>query len=240
MSVSVMVALTAQFISTIILSFFQCRPPFFFWRTSIIGNCISEKPYYYVYGIFSIVADIVILVLSITLLLKSKINMRTKLGLMGPFITGVVSTTCSCARLYSITTYLGRTEAFYDAATVILWSLVEMNLGILSASGPSLIEKVKPEICSRQSSVVSINLEFVSGSTGRRKNSVNCFEKAAMATIKEIKPDLMLDPRDNHVETVCFRGNTTTIPDIESLNVGIGGISVSTHTVQVRSSKNGG
>lgn len=51
-------------------------------------------------------------------------------------MVGFVSTIVAGVRLYSIRVYTLSTEPVREAAPINLWSFIEVNLGMLCASGP--------------------------------------------------------------------------------------------------------
>jgi hypothetical protein len=74
----------------------------------------------------------------VTTLLKVQRPMREKAALVGIFSLGVFSTIASVVRLHSIRIYTESTDPFFDSVPINLWSMVEVNVGILCASIPSL------------------------------------------------------------------------------------------------------
>jgi len=51
---------------------------------------------------------------------------------------GVFSCICSIIRLYSIRVFTRSSDPFYDAAPINIWSIVELNVGLICASIPAL------------------------------------------------------------------------------------------------------
>lgn len=86
----------------------------------------------------NIVVDIWILVLPISTLLKVKRPGREKLALIGIFSLGIFSCIASIVRLHSIRIYTESEDPFFDSVPINLWSMIEVNMGILCASVPAL------------------------------------------------------------------------------------------------------
>ena len=63
---------------------------------------------------------------------------REKVALVGIFSLGVFSCVASIVRLHSIRIYTESKDPFFDSVPINLWSMVEVTLGILCASIPSL------------------------------------------------------------------------------------------------------
>lgn len=61
---------------------------------------------------------------------------KERVGLVAAFLLGALSTIMACVRLYSIRIYTLSTEGVEDAAPINTWSFIEINLGIMCASGP--------------------------------------------------------------------------------------------------------
>jgi hypothetical protein len=86
----------------------------------------------------NIALDVWILVLPITTLLKVQRPKREKLALVAIFSLGAFSCIASIVRLHSIRIYTESSDPFYDSVPINLWSMVEINMGILCASIPAL------------------------------------------------------------------------------------------------------
>jgi hypothetical protein len=80
----------------------------------------------YVGSATAIFYDIVILVLPIPLLLGLQMNNRKKVGLIGLFFLGAFTTVCSIMRLTQVKSIISGA----DVTGLILWGVVEMNVGV--------------------------------------------------------------------------------------------------------------
>jgi hypothetical protein len=87
---------------------------------------------------FHILMDIWILVLPLKLILRIPRPPREKVALFIIFGLGVVSTVASVVRLQSLRIFTLSNDPFYDSLPINTWSMVEVNIGILCASIPSL------------------------------------------------------------------------------------------------------
>ncbi|KNG46220.1 adp-ribose pyrophosphatase [Stemphylium lycopersici] len=102
-----------------------------------IGHCIHSTAFFYMTSSTHILIDIWILLLPITTILKVRRPRREKLALIGVFSLGIFSCIASIARLHSIRIYTESDDPFYDCVPLNLWSMVEVNVGILCASIPT-------------------------------------------------------------------------------------------------------
>lgn len=102
------------------------------------GRCINDTALFYATSSISILVDIWILLLPVTTLLKVQRPRKEKAALVGIFSLGVFSTIASIVRLHAIRIYTESDDPFFDSVPINLWSEVEVNIGILCASIPSL------------------------------------------------------------------------------------------------------
>jgi hypothetical protein len=155
-----MALLVAQFISTILVTLLQCRPIPKYWNPSLPGTCISINAFFYckrkasaqrycfedkrsdktystATNAFTVASDILIFALPLPLLWSlKKTTKRDKYAVLAAFMVGFVSTIVAGVRLYSIRVYTLSAEPVREAAPINLWSFIEVNLGMLCASGP--------------------------------------------------------------------------------------------------------
>ena len=82
--------------------------------------------------------DIWILVLPLKLILRIPRPPREKLALFFIFGLGIISTIASVIRLQSLRIFTLSNDPFYDSLPINTWSMVEVNIGILCASIPTL------------------------------------------------------------------------------------------------------
>ncbi|CAM1501367.1 Fc.00g105290.m01.CDS01 [Cosmosporella sp. VM-42] len=119
---------------------FLCTPVSKQWDPAITGgHCAEGVPFYLSFSSLTIVFDAVVLVLPFPALLKSKIQRRKKVVLLGLFGLGIFVTIIQIIRIrtiQSLTNYL-------DSSKPILWSIIETNIGIIIACVPTLAPLVK-------------------------------------------------------------------------------------------------
>lgn len=118
----------------------QCIPLHKMWdfTGTVQGHCINTTALFYTTSAINIIVDIWILLLPIETLLKVQRPTREKFALVGIFSLGVFSCTASIVRLHSIRIFTESNDPFLDSVPINLWSMVELNTGILCASIPSL------------------------------------------------------------------------------------------------------
>ncbi|CAO2652639.1 Nn.00g009220.m01.CDS01 [Neocucurbitaria sp. VM-36] len=118
----------------------QCTPLHKLWDFTgqVQGHCINANAFYHATSAFHIVMDIWILVLPLKLILRIPRPPREKLALIIIFSLGIISTIASIIRLQSLRVFTLSNDPFYDSLPINTWSMVEVNIGILCASIPTL------------------------------------------------------------------------------------------------------
>ncbi|KAH7355513.1 hypothetical protein BKA66DRAFT_430231 [Pyrenochaeta sp. MPI-SDFR-AT-0127] len=118
----------------------QCIPLHKMWDFTgmVQGKCINTTAFFYTTSSVHIALDIWIIMLPISTLLKVQRPGGEKLALIVIFSLGIFSCIASIVRLHSIRIYTESKDPFYDAVPINVWSMVEVNMGILCASIPAL------------------------------------------------------------------------------------------------------
>ncbi|KAM7201871.1 integral membrane protein [Rhypophila sp. PSN 637] len=117
-----------------------CQPIAKQWDPTIRGgSCLPAVPVYTTLAALTIVFDVIVLVLPFPALLESHIQDRKKFVLLGLFGLGIFITITQLVRIQTIK----RLTDITDSAELILWSTVEINLGVIIATIPTLAPIVK-------------------------------------------------------------------------------------------------
>ncbi|RDW75522.1 hypothetical protein BP6252_06664 [Coleophoma cylindrospora] len=130
--------MTLQFLATIITICLQCRPITFFWNKGQLGTCIDTTSFTYFQNAYTIFSDIVIIILPLPFLLEVNRATSQKFALATIFMIGILSTIASCVRLSTIRAFALAKDPIYDVAPIILWSHIEIHLGVICACAPAL------------------------------------------------------------------------------------------------------
>ncbi|KAH3999904.1 hypothetical protein HBI81_052550 [Parastagonospora nodorum] len=174
----------------------QCTPLEKLWdfTGTVEGHCINANAFYHVTSAFHILMDIWILVLPLKLIIRIPRPPREKIALFIIFGLGVISTIASIVRLQSLRIFTLSNDPFYDSLPINTWSMVEVNIGIVCASIPSL----KP-LLSRAQRHYSEQLSY---KCSDRKYEESDWEDAGKPTILKTGKDLMisLHPSNTQVE----------------------------------------
>ncbi|RDW71516.1 hypothetical protein BP6252_08079 [Coleophoma cylindrospora] len=133
-----MTVISMQFLTNMITVAVQCRPVSYFWDQNQPGSCIDTTAFFYFLNAFTIFSDIVLIILPLPSLFQVNRLPSQKFALTAVFMIGILSTVSSCIRLITIRAFTLTKDPVYDAAPIITWSNIEINLGIICACAPAL------------------------------------------------------------------------------------------------------
>ncbi|CAN9414074.1 unnamed protein product [Alternaria alternata] len=134
-TIAVIVACILFHLCFLIVQTNLCQPAAKQWDPSITwGQCLPAVPFYTSMASLTIVFDVIVMFLPFPVLLKSHIQKRKKFALLGLLALGTFITIIQVLRIRTV-----RNLANYlDSGSLIMWSTVENNLGIIVASIPTL------------------------------------------------------------------------------------------------------
>lgn len=134
----------AAFVSfyTIVVFFinaFECRShPSRAWSPTFPQGCNNLPASYFSMASINIFTDVVILILPLRAFSQLNLHRRKRWALIGIFLTGAIAVVASIVRLSALYIYTVTKDVAYDAIFILLWSQIEVNVAIISASAPSL------------------------------------------------------------------------------------------------------
>jgi fucose permease len=149
----------AGFILTF-MNAFQCSPVSAAYSADSTGHCMSIVTIYLCQAPVNIITDLAILVLPIPVLTGMRLPQRQKTILVFTFTLGIFVTVVDVVRIYylqqaadnqSLThSRIGTGQDFsYNVSTALMWSAVEVNVGIICACIPTLkplIHRILPSM----------------------------------------------------------------------------------------------
>ncbi|KAK0643963.1 hypothetical protein B0T16DRAFT_494887 [Cercophora newfieldiana] len=120
---------------------FQCKPLSFFWDKMQDGTCSMRT--LQIIGLSTSVAssagDIFIMLMPIPFLLKLKVSMRRRIGLLVVFTVGLFAITASFIRWTTLLSALSKSALFSaQHINVTIWTYLEMSIGITCGNLPFL------------------------------------------------------------------------------------------------------
>lgn len=130
-------------IAMVLVNAFECPNPSDAWSTEILaqgsGSCHNLHPIYYGQAAFNIFSDIFILLLPMPILRKLHMKSNKRIALIGIFSVGSMAVVASIVRIYALSVWSTRgSDVPYVGANILVWSQIEINVAIISASIPAL------------------------------------------------------------------------------------------------------
>ncbi|TKA61916.1 hypothetical protein B0A55_11312 [Friedmanniomyces simplex] len=127
-----------QLIYTFLLSL-ACRPIAKQWDPTIDGTCIDELASYFGLGGSSLGFDILIILLPFPILRRLQLDVKKKIALGCLFALGFFVSIIQIIRVRTI----AKLVHYTDSEPIIIWSIVEINLGVFIACTPSFAPLLK-------------------------------------------------------------------------------------------------
>ncbi|KAI0168811.1 hypothetical protein BJ166DRAFT_523355 [Pestalotiopsis sp. NC0098] len=137
---------------------FNCIPITFMWQGwdgLHAGTCMDTSKQAFALAGINMSLDIIIFVLPIPQLWALQMSTKRKLGVILMFTVGLFVTICSVIRLQTIMEFGNSTNPTYDYSALAVWSLVEIDVGVICASLPGvagLFRRVFPRLFSTSGS----------------------------------------------------------------------------------------
>ncbi|KAI0026122.1 hypothetical protein F4780DRAFT_8705 [Xylariomycetidae sp. FL0641] len=141
------VVLLVFYVVCIVTTITQCLPVEKAWDITglVEGTCIDTTAFFYFTSGFNIITDIWIIALPIRTLKKLQVPKADRHSLYIVFGAAGFATIMSVVRLYSIYAYTFSPDPFRDGALINIWSVLEINVGIMCASVPALKPLLAPD-----------------------------------------------------------------------------------------------
>ncbi|KFY21942.1 hypothetical protein V493_06972 [Pseudogymnoascus sp. VKM F-4281 (FW-2241)] len=112
----------------------QCVPPSSIWDTSVKGECNNSTAMVYAGATFSIIEDLVIIVLPVRELRNLNLSSKKKLAVMFMFALGSFACITSMVRLKYIVDYQIRSlDVTWSSIDVVIWSVLEIYTAMICA-----------------------------------------------------------------------------------------------------------
>ncbi|KAG7054311.1 integral membrane protein [Colletotrichum scovillei] len=152
---------------------FQCTPVSSVWdRSNPNRTCLNVTAIGYAGAVFSIVEDLVILVLPIPELVKLQLNIRKKIALGFMFSLGSFACITTMVRLKYLVMFSSTFDTTWDNVDIVIWSIIEEFCAILCASLPALrplLQKVPQLFSSNKTNTKDKSL----GTVNSRRSMLN-------------------------------------------------------------------
>ncbi|PGH23625.1 hypothetical protein AJ80_02231 [Polytolypa hystricis UAMH7299] len=206
-------------IAMVFVNAFECPNPSDAWSIEILfqgdGSCHDLHPIYYGQASFNIFSDLFILLLPMPMLRRLHMKRNKRFALIAIFSVGSLAVLASAVRVYALTLWSAvDADIPYQGANILIWSQVEINIAIISASIPSL----KP-LLRRTFPTTTVAHTYAYGRKGGYVTSFS--EQRSNANVVELKglasPS---SPRPRHDsdsdEQLLFQNTSVTSPGGQS------------------------
>ena len=172
----------------------QCLPVQFNWDKSIRGaKCINVNALTYAHASINIIQDILILALPVPWILRLKLQLNQKIGLVIMFQVGVFACVTAIVRLRFLAEFGGTnsTDPLWENANSTMWTAAETNSAIICSCLPAIraLYKTGRKIATEHSSKRK-SLTFGSGRGGAGGVFSNMSKSSNRDTIEEHRLDI--------------------------------------------------
>ncbi|CAF9921612.1 hypothetical protein IMSHALPRED_005218 [Imshaugia aleurites] len=137
--------ITALIISDVFVTiyyFFQCRPLRKVWEPATPGSCFGQgvtAAALWLYQAVSILADIFLLIIPVSLFWRLQVPTRTKLALMFICCLGVFTCVCAIVKTALLTNFFSsKPDKTWIYAQLCLWAPMELCVGMICGTIPAL------------------------------------------------------------------------------------------------------
>ncbi|KAF4156289.1 hypothetical protein CNMCM6936_007407 [Aspergillus lentulus] len=113
--------------------FAVCTPLRKLWNPSVDGHCVNINAWFRYSRIVNIVSDVIMLILPIPHVIRLQSTMRLKVGLLITFLLGSVGLIAGLIALFTFSTTNAVTDNTWNAALLIIWTLVEVGMYLIAA-----------------------------------------------------------------------------------------------------------
>ncbi|RMX90154.1 hypothetical protein D0869_00326 [Hortaea werneckii] len=142
---AVTAVVVAWFVAIFFCVLFTCIPVTAQWDISITNaKCISTRSIWIGGSIVNVVTDVVLLIMPLPYVWNLNAPMAQRLALGGMFCLGAFVSVVSIVRLsIMLGLDLNSSDATFNFSEVVIWSMVEINCGLICACLPSLRPAVR-------------------------------------------------------------------------------------------------
>ncbi|KAL1650830.1 hypothetical protein SLS58_000949 [Diplodia intermedia] len=121
---------------------FECPNPSDAFTVEIImegrGSCRDLHSMYFAQAGFNIASDLVTILIPVPLLARLQMPRSRRIALFGIFGVGFVAVLASILRLWTLSIWAKSPDVPYSGGPILIWSQIELNLAIISASFPAM------------------------------------------------------------------------------------------------------
>ncbi|KAI9755041.1 MAG: hypothetical protein M4579_004444 [Chaenotheca gracillima] len=167
--------MAAYYLAATLAKVLICTPIKKQWEPEVPGFCLNTNAIFLTDCIFSIVSDFYILITPMPLIWNLRMPVRRRLGVMSVFAMGIFACLASILRTYYTLRPSNELDTTYRLIPIMLWSLAEINLGIISSCLPilpSLFRHYFARDSTKTANSQSIQLDTTASSTSRKARTI--------------------------------------------------------------------
>ncbi|KAK4206823.1 hypothetical protein QBC37DRAFT_434378 [Rhypophila decipiens] len=208
--------------------------------------CKASVPIGYAVMASDVLTDFVTLIIPIPVVMSLSLDRRTKILTLLTFMVGSLSVGCSIAKTYIYViqaTGQSTEDAILTTTGLSLWNLLEVQIGILAACGPTLRQVLSQAIRPTTSSIKSLLSRLSGGSSstdtsgGSSQNQYYNYNKDELPSFVKIPEGTSLEalhsPGVMHVAKVRGGGNGRWDVSLETVDSQVSGTSTSSRDEDV-------
>ncbi|KAJ0426861.1 CFEM domain-containing protein [Aspergillus carlsbadensis] len=127
--------------ATFLAQLFSCSPIHYFWNKwdgEHEGRCTDHNVLLLAHAIVNIVLDVVVIAIPMPVLVRLHMSREKKVGMCVMFAVGIVVTVVSIFRLVEAVGFNSTINPTKDFVPVGMWSLLEIDIGIMCACMPGI------------------------------------------------------------------------------------------------------
>ncbi|KAL2856463.1 hypothetical protein BJY01DRAFT_263517 [Aspergillus pseudoustus] len=128
-------------LATFLAQLFSCSPINYFWTKwdgEHEGHCTSHNALLLAHAIMNIVLDVVVIGIPMPILFRLHMSLEKRIGMCVMFAVGIVVTIISIFRLVEAVGFNNTMNPTKDFVPVGMWSLLEIDIGIMCACMPGI------------------------------------------------------------------------------------------------------
>ncbi|KAG6004165.1 hypothetical protein E4U21_001344 [Claviceps maximensis] len=162
-------------VGCVLVTTFQCRPVSYYWMQFVdeaaVGSCLPSAPTAWVNGSLNVAQDIWMILIPLFEVRQLRLHWKKKAGVVFMFLMGTFVTVVSALRLAYLSSFEASINITWDYYDVALWSTIEINVGIICTSLPTLrliLVRLSPGIFGSQDSGLTTTQSRQSFPMGRQ------------------------------------------------------------------------
>ncbi|KAK6373743.1 hypothetical protein LTS17_008236 [Exophiala oligosperma] len=204
--------------ANVLICIFQCAPIKAAWDTSIVSKtCVNINAFYLANAATNIFTDLLTYFLPVRLVMKLQVPRNQKIAVGVMLSLGLLACISSIVRITFLPNMLSSPDPTSVIAKPYYWSIIEINVGVLAASLPSLkplARRVLPRLLGDTSMKPTYGRENSDRSRGNSFNKLGGGDQNASQTSR----DMYAEKRDMKSPTAAHNGRDVEMSYLDTLS----------------------